>query len=275
MQLDKTQISIRERTLPEIMDLALQVIRVHAVALLAMFALGAVPMILLNTWLIGDWVVTEFDEDWSQGYIWLMIFLVALETPLATAPTTLYLGQVMFQDRWEVRRLVTDFFRGLPQLFWYQIVARGIFVVPSVVLVLPLLAPYAIWPYLSEVILLERNPMFRGRERRLTTYRRSKVLHTAASGDLFARWMLSTIAGIPMIVAMWMSLWMLQSMLTGVWHSQYVGMVVYLQVAVWLVVDFFAVVRFLAYLDQRIRREGWEVELSMRAEAARLARHMA
>ena len=273
MQLDQTRISIRERALPEIMDLALQVIRVHALGLLAMFALGAVPMILLNTWLIGDWVVTEFDENWSGVYIWLMVFLVALETPLATAPATLYLGQVMFQDRWEVRRLVADFFHSLPQLFWYQVVARGIFVVPSVVLIVPLLAPYAIWPYLSEVILLERNPMFRRHERRMTTYRRSKVLHTAASSDLFARWMLSTVAGIPMIMALWFSLLMLQGMLSGISHSQYVGMVVYLQIAVWLVVDFFAVVRFLAYLDQRIRREGWEVELSMRAEATRLARH--
>lgn len=273
MQLDQTRISIRERTLPEIMDLALQVIRVHWLALLAMFALGAVPMILLNTWLIGDWTVTEFDEDWSPAYIWFMVFLVALETPLATAPTTLYLGQAMFQDRWEARRLVADFFRSLPQLFWYQIVVRGIFIIPSVVIVVPLLAPYAIWPYLNEVILLERNPMFRGHERRMTTYRRSKVLHTAASSDLFARWMLSTVAGIPMIVALWMSLWMVQGMLSGVSHSKVVGMVVYLQVAIWLVVDFFAVVRFLAYLDQRIRREGWEVELSMRAEATRLARH--
>ena len=31
------------------------------------------------------------------------------------------------------------------------------------------------------------------------------------------------------------------------------------------------VVRYLEYLDLRIRYEGWEVELFMRAEAARLA----
>ena len=45
----------------------------------------------------------------------------------------------------------------------------------------------------------------------------------------------------------------------------------HLPIAVWLVVGFFTVVRFLSYLDLRIRREGWEVELSPRAEAARLA----
>ena len=43
-------------------------------------------------------------------------------------------------------------------------------------------------------------------------------------------------------------------------------------VAIWLVVAYFAVVRFLAYLDLRIRSEGWEVELLMRAELDRSTR---
>ena len=40
----------------------------------------------------------------------------------------------------------------------------------------------------------------------------------------------------------------------------------------WTVAGYFAVVRFLAYVDLRIRREGWEVELVMRAERDRLMR---
>jgi hypothetical protein len=39
----------------------------------------------------------------------------------------------------------------------------------------------------------------------------------------------------------------------------------------WLVAAYFSVVRFLAYLDLRIKHEGWEVELLMRAEGLRLA----
>jgi hypothetical protein len=42
--------------------------------------------------------------------------------------------------------------------------------------------------------------------------------------------------------------------------------------SLWLVVGFFSVVRYLCYLDLRIRREGWEIELKMRAEASRLNR---
>jgi len=39
--------------------------------------------------------------------------------------------------------------------------------------------------------------------------------------------------------------------------------------SMWLVAIYVAVVRFLSYLDTRIRNEGWEVELLLRAEASR------
>jgi hypothetical protein len=42
--------------------------------------------------------------------------------------------------------------------------------------------------------------------------------------------------------------------------------------AMWLVAGYFSVVRFLSYLDLRIRREGWEVELIVHAAAKRLER---
>ena len=42
-------------------------------------------------------------------------------------------------------------------------------------------------------------------------------------------------------------------------------------IALWVVVAWFSIMRFLSYLDLRIRHEGWEVELLMRAEALRMA----
>jgi hypothetical protein len=50
---------------------------------------------------------------------------------------------------------------------------------------------------------------------------------------------------------------------------------VWYPLVLWTVAGFFAVVRFLAYVDLRIRREGWEVELMMRAERDRLMRRTA
>ncbi len=33
---------------------------------------------------------------------------------------------------------------------------------------------------------------------------------------------------------------------------------------VWIAIAFFAVVRFLSYIDRRIRLEGWEIELRLK-----------
>jgi hypothetical protein len=45
--------------------------------------------------------------------------------------------------------------------------------------------------------------------------------------------------------------------------------------ALWMVIGLMTVARYLSYLDLRIRREGWEIELKMRAEAGRLTRQLA
>ena len=40
-----------------------------------------------------------------------------------------------------------------------------------------------------------------------------------------------------------------------------------LQVSYWLVIVFLTIFRFISYLDCRIRREGWDVELKLRSLA--------
>ena len=37
------------------------------------------------------------------------------------------------------------------------------------------------------------------------------------------------------------------------------------QLGVWIAIAFFAVARFLIYIDQRIRSEGWELRLRLQA----------
>ena len=53
------------------------------------------------------------------------------------------------------------------------------------------------------------------------------------------------------------------------------GWLIETQLAFWIVAVYFSVVRFLSYLDGRIRNEGWEVELLLRAQRARLTRPVA
>ncbi|MCA9247997.1 MAG: hypothetical protein KDA42_12800, partial [Planctomycetales bacterium] len=131
--------------------------------------------------------------------------------------------------------------------------------------------PYIGWPYLGEIVLLERNALFRGRTGRLTTMRRTSGFHSGVFGEVMSRWLASLLIGAALVASIWLSLWTLISQLSGRWHSLETAYAWYLPIALWIVIGFFSVVRFLSYLDLRIRREGWEVELAVRAEGARLA----
>jgi hypothetical protein len=132
--------------------------------------------------------------------------------------------------------------------------------------------PYWYQPYLGELILLERNPLFGSK--RLTTMRRSGNLHSNSGGDLFARWLLATVAGVMLAVMFGMSAELLLAEMASLEVTLSNRLLIVYHSVLWLVFGWMAVVRFLSYLDMRIRHEGWEVELLMRAEAQRLRRTM-
>ena len=80
------------------------------------------------------------------------------------------------------------------------------------------------------------------------------------------RWIGQLSLGTTLLSAFWMSArrcWahsLIGSEMT--WYSpgmSDIGAVLF-QVAVWIAVAFFAVYRFFAYIDRRIRLEGWELE---------------
>lgn len=272
MNFDATQIAIRERNFAEIMDLALQVCRKHAGPLLLATLVGVAPWALLNWLLLGELLS---DTLWNNPglYFFWMLMLVALEAPIATAPITLYLGQVTFAGQGDAGRIATDYFRSLPQMLWSQGVIRAIC---AALLIVGFLLPYASWPYLSELILLERNPLFAKKSANgastMTTRKRSKTIHKNSGGDLFTRWITSASIGAMLVGVTIGGVNTLAESLFSAQISTTQNLAITFPVVLWLVTAYFAVVRFLAYLDLRIRREGWEVELTMRAEAARMAR---
>ena len=267
VQLDQARIAIRERSWLDNLDLALQVIRGHGAAVLASSALGILPMFLVN-FAITKWLYRDFDEDTRSGYWFLLSLLVMIEAPLATAPLTLYLGRALFIDKPNAREMARNFTSCLPQLLLLQVFLRILFIVP----VLTWIVPYALWPFLNEVILLERNPLV-SRGARPSTMKRNSALHRGGSGDFLLRAIAAlALAGL-LIVALVLTQDFLLENLFG-FHPGWTTQIITLQLALWLVVIYFTVARFLCYLDQRIRDEGWEVELLLRAERERLLRHL-
>jgi hypothetical protein len=269
MQLDSQRIAIRERSYVDILDLALRVSRAYALPLAAWLAAGVLPAMALNAWLLAG-MEADPAGDFPAHYLAIMFMLVLWEIPLATAPATLYLGQAVFQQRPRAGAILGSLGKSLPQLLLYQVIVRGVLLLPLVTWFFP----FAAWPHLNEVILLERNPLRAGRRKRMTTYRRMRIVHGGYGGDLFVRWAGTAAAGGLLFLSLWLSLWATAGMLLDEWQWQSAMIAVYYPLALWIVVGYLTVVRFLAYLDLRIRREGWEVELLMRAEAARLVRQL-
>jgi hypothetical protein len=279
LEFDRTRIPIRERTYPDVLDLALAVTRENAGQLLCLLLIGAAPFVAFNHWLLGtDIARSLFDPElpiedtlaMGVRYAYTLSVLLVIEIPLATAPMTLYLGQALFVEKVDWWRLARDYLKALPQLLLFQLLVRAL----AAPWVISWFFMYSFWPYLNEVILLENNP-WRQRKTtaRLSTLARSRVLHASNAGDLLARWLGALLLAVLLVISATALLWLLRCILLEDYEEVDSTLItVYLQAAIWLVVGYFTVVRFLSYLDLRIRSEGWELELRMRAAAARLTR---
>ena len=134
MQLDNTRIAIRERGLLDTHDLALHVIRQYARELLLTFCMAAVPLAILNDFLVG-WILDvryqgdffyleEYPSIWR--FAWLMVVLVFIEAPLASIFMTAFLGQAVFVDRPSYRQVFGDVAKMSLRLVWCQLLVRAI-----------------------------------------------------------------------------------------------------------------------------------------------------
>jgi hypothetical protein len=249
---DRTMIVIRERSFMDLLDLALLVVRAYPVTLGLAAAAGIAPWAALNVWLLS---FPEFSR-----YFWVP--LLAMETPWATAPITLAMGDLMFGVRIRPARLFFTFLRSVPALFVTQILMRGFF------LVLPVLYPLVPTQYgfLDEVILLEREPKWRTWK----SLKRSRALSRGVESDFFMRWLGQIAIGVLFAVCFWMGAETVIGALFDnevTWYRPGLGDLsgMLFQTGIWLAIAYFGVVRFLSYIDRRIRLEGWEIELRLKA----------
>jgi len=264
---EQSLVAIRERTFGDILDLALHVFRDNALAILGWGAVGVAPFALLNYYLFYARTGQPFFDEgeaifYSISYFWL----VSWQAPLATAGVTLLLGQRMFRPRVQHVQVGKQWLGSLPQLLVVQGLVRGMLHLFCI----GFFIPYILFPYMNEVILLERNPLLaRGK---MNTLRRSGQLHHANIGELMLRWLMALGVGVVLCLSLALALGTLTALLQARLPPVSWWAAGFFPAAVWITVVFMAVVRFLSYLDLRIRKEGWEIELRLKSEAARLAR---
>lgn len=299
MQLDKTRIAVRERGVLETFDLALHVCRMHFKPLCLAMLIGALPWAIANFLLIYWMLPSDLDTaelayqaGYYPRYIWTMAVLVTIEAPLASSLATVYLGKALFVEQPSITEAIREVIPMTSRLTWYHLFLRGI--LPAICLVIiidrdqmfsgsevlllllfmAVVLRRATAPFLNEIILLERNPLRSNDPSVVTIHRRSSMLHGPASGNLVSLAFVAGIYSIVITACLASIMFATQMILLSGWKLDRVMPYVIWPLAMWVTVGYLTAVRFLSYLDLRIRHEGWEVELRMRAEGNRLLEAM-
>lgn len=291
MKLDHTFIAIRQRSIVEIFDLTLLVIRQHFQPLLILLAIGAAPWIAID-WVLTSWLaVGEFAGDYTGMYYFMTAVLVISQAQIGTSLMTYYLGQTMFVGQLSIRDTIVGTWRTSWYFWWVhggirfvfplliialltrnsqeeQLFGLGLFLMPVMLLVALFIR--ALRPFVSEMLLLERTPIRSKNDKQVNFKRRSNSLHGPASSELFGRFMAASLFVACLSFTMFAMFVKSDSVLNLQANSEFPLFTIYWVLALWLASGFAAVARFLSYIDIRIRQEGWAVELKMRAEGQRL-----
>jgi len=246
---DRLLIQVRERSFLDLLDFTFQVLRQRPLVLSMAALAGILPCVAANYGLQSD----------PASSLFFFLWLLFLEIPFATAPLTVVLGDLMFDVPVTPRRVARALLRGLPSLLFTQLILRGILLFTIV--------GYLLFPsrfaYLDEVILLER-------------LRWSKALGRAAAlcrgqeGEYFLAWLAQVALGVIFVLCFSIGSDAIVTVLSGdelTWSRPKTSGVsgLLFEAAIWIAVAYFGTFRFLSYIDRRIRLEGWELELRLKA----------
>jgi len=300
VQLDKTQVEICQRSTLELLDLSLKVLRAFIRPVLLVSAIFMLPFILVDIWVVV-WMldpdayflaetVTSPERAANIRFSSHLVALWVVQFPLASTATSVVLGNLVFFQKLTLKQLfgklrsisrrlllVMGVLRlGLVTILLEPLVNDRVAFDWSIELFILIILPVSALlirsaaPFSPEILGLELCPL-RSPDPQVVSYReRGKRIHGAMSGEHVARMLAGGFAA-SMICLMVISLQLsFTGILRGEWQWSNVTNFIGLPVALWVAGVFISVFRFLCYLDTRIRLEGWEVDLRMRAEAERL-----
>ena len=118
MELDRTEIVIRQRSTLELLDLSLLVLKKHFVRLALASCLLGVPFLALDVWLL-HWMVAEDASLAAEGsmspllsvgfrYLAHLLALFTIQFSLISMPATILIGALVFYDPIPFRKLLSE-----------------------------------------------------------------------------------------------------------------------------------------------------------------------
>jgi hypothetical protein len=243
LAIERTLVLIRERPMIDLLDLSLVVLRKRPFALGLTALLGIAPFWAFNVWLF---------QAMRDGNTFFALTIWMIEAPFAAAPLTLMLGGLMFGQKPSLGRLVGSLLRGSFGLIAVQGFVRYLlfFVIPFRML------------FANEILLLERGKWWK-------ILGRGGDLASGRSGELVLLWLSQLILTYVFACLFFIGVTLIKDALfveemTWELPDETSFDSWRFQLPIWISVAFFAVVGFLTYIDQRIRLEGWEIELRLR-----------
>jgi hypothetical protein len=303
MQLDKTAVTISQRSGTDLIDLSLLVFQRYWTSIFCLAFLGTLPFATLNFILL--WPLTQYDQlvmssrelgdatAFQTRYLVIMTAAILIQAPLALSGVTYFIGQAVFGDKPTLGNVLTAIWAKLTAIILIQGFLRMSILVfiplaflfqspafrPEVEIPLYLLClcSYVFWvrgfrPFALEILLLERCPLYvsKNDKSRIAYRKRSSWLHSGMAFELFGMHMGVTIVEILTTLSISLSTLFLIGVLTGIWTWGPWMDLLFFPFILWGIATWGTIIRFLTYMNSRIHTEGWEIELKLKAESQRL-----
>ncbi len=272
MRLDGAIIAIEQRSVGGCIDMAVVFLREHLMAVFRLVLCFALPSVLLTWWLIAE-------QEWTT---WTCLFLFAIESPFCGAALVAAAGRRAFGERFSTRTGLRHVLQRILPLLILLPVVRLLTIGALFVGLLPGYAIATRYGFLSEVLLLELCPL-RNYETRLNDLLNAtfwKLLGQLVIVLIFfCATVVSLFVCVDLLADALFSWPILAGRLTG-WAYFFSETETLLTVdprvgtvfvaVLWLVYPVARLAWMFCYLDVRILKEGWDVELNFRVEARRL-----
>jgi hypothetical protein len=257
VNLGEASIVVRRRGLLEVVDLAFRFVAGVQPALFARLA----AITLLPCWLACALA------RWLLGWGWLAVWLLALGLlTLAQGVFTIAVGRLMFSEAIGARAVLFHFLRRLPTYLGALIATRALILLGSL---LVLLAPLA-WvsaAFVHEAVLLEGASSWVEAVRRSNSFSRH---HGKSTFELLVVLSAMMIAAVVVGEALGHGVVEFVLQLGQPFGALKQGGSLYAVAGLFASVPLCATTRFLAYIDARTRRDGWDIQvrfMAIQAEA--------
>jgi hypothetical protein len=249
------RVALRHRPFSDVLDLALRFIVVHWRGYLKVSLFTILPGIV-GTWLLVGPAGGGWGWGWFLGIAW---------TLFAQIPFTILASRLVFEDRVRARDVLVASLYEIPRILALRLVALTAIALGFMLLFVPAAWVAIIFCFSTEVLLLERSPVF------ATLGRATRVAQSDFGESLMMVVVGLVATGGAVLIADIGGRSIIEELLQfrGPPSLFVEGGSVLGLIGLFVSVPYVATARFFTYLNIRTRAEGWDIQTRFAALAAR------